>query len=154
MSLQPQETAAGAEYGACRQLNIFLENQVGALVRLTRLLDKEPIRILGLSVEGKVDCAVLRLLVDDPDAAAELCIQGGLPVAQSEILVVELPPGKRGIITVCAALLRGELNINYGYTVWATRERVPCLAMQVDHLTLAGKILSQAGFHVLSQSEL
>jgi hypothetical protein len=154
MSMQPLETAEGAEHAACRQLNIFLENQVGQLLRVTRMLDSEPIRILGLSLEGKVDCAVLRLLVDDPDAAQQICSAARMAVSQSEVIVVELPSGKRGIITVCAALISSEVNINYAYTVWATKECRPCLAIQVDELGQAGKVLAQKKFRVLAQHEL
>jgi len=154
MSVEPLETAEGAEHAACRQLNVFLENQVGQLLRVTRLLDSEPIRILGLSIEGKVDCAVLRLLVDDPDAAYDVCVGARIPVSQSEILVVELPPGKRGIITVCSALIAGEVNINYAYSAWATQASTPCLAIQVDPLTQAARILAAKKFRVLDQHEL
>lgn len=154
MSLEPLDTAEGAEHVGCRQLTIFLENRLGQLLRVTRLLQDEPIRILGLSVEGKVDCAILRMLVDDADAAYETCSKGGLPVTEGEVLVVELPPGKRAILTVCSALIAGEININYAYTVWATEQRMPCLAIQVDNLPQAVQVLEHQDFRVLAQDEL
>ncbi|MGD8452685.1 MAG: acetolactate synthase [Phycisphaerae bacterium] len=154
MSTEPLQTAEGAEHAACQQLSVFLENQVGQLLRVLRLLATEPIRILGLSLEGKVDCAVLRLLVDDADTAHEICVGAGLAVAQSEILVVELPPGKRGLTTLCTGLLAGELSINYAYTVWATKASVPCLALQVDNLPQAVKVLALKKFRILAQHEL
>ncbi len=154
MSLQPLETAEGSDYRACRQLSVFLENQVGQLLRIMRLLEAEPIRILGLSVEGKVDCALLRMLVDDPDAARQACTNGRFAVTEGEVLVVELPPGKRGIMTVCAALISGEVNVNYAYTAWATKEQVPSLVIQVDQLSQACKVLALGKFRVLDQREL
>ena len=154
MSLEPLETAEGAEHAACRQLVIFVENQVGQLLRVMRLFEGEPIRILGLSVESKVDCAVLRMLVDDPDAAHELCTNARLTVCESELIVVELPPGKRGILSVCSALITGEVNINYAYSAWATKQSVPCLAIHVDDLSQAAKVLALKKFRVLDQDEL
>lgn len=154
MSLEPLETAEGAEYEGCRQLNIFLENRLGQLLRVTRLLESQPIRILGLSVEGKVDCAILRMLVDDPDAAYRACSDAGIAATESEVIVVTLPPGKRGIITVCAALISGEININYAYTAWAAEEHKPCLAIQVDNLPQAVRALAHNNFKLLDQDEL
>jgi hypothetical protein len=154
MNMEPLETAEGSEHAACRQLNVFLENQIGQLLRVTRLLDNEPVRILGLSIEGKVDCAVLRLLVDDPDAAQALCADAGIPVSQGEVVVVELPTGKRGILAVCAALIAAEVNINYAYTVWATKTCIPCLAIQVDNVAQADRVFKTKRFRVLSQHEL
>jgi len=154
MSLKPFETAHGAEFHGCRQLNIFLENRLGQLLRVTKLLEAEPIRILGLSIEGKVDCAILRILVNDPEATRELCHAAGLAHTESEVLVVQLPPGKRGIMTISAALIAAEVNINYAYTAWAGAEQRPCLAIQVDNLPLAVRALVEKGFRVLAQDEL
>jgi hypothetical protein len=154
MSLKPFETAHGAEFHGCRQLNIFLENRLGQLLRVTKLLEPEPIRILGLSIEGKVDCAILRILVDDPEAARKLCQDVGLAYTESEVLVVQLPPGKRGIMTISAALIAAEVNINYAYTAWAGTEQRACLAIQVDNLPLALRALVEKGFRVLAQDEL
>lgn len=154
MSLEPLETAEGAEHAACRQLSIFLENRMGQLLRVTRLLESEPIRILGLSVEEKVDCALLRMLVDDPDAAHEICSRASIAATESEVFVVELPAGKRGILTICRALISGEVNINYAYTVWATKACHPCLAVQVDNMPQAAKVLEHHKFRLLDQDEL
>ncbi len=152
--LKPFETAEGAEHHGCRQLNIFLENRLGQLLRITRLLEAEPIRILGLSVEGKVDCAIVRMLVDDPDAADRMCSEAGIACTESEVIVVELPPGKRAIMTVCAALISAEVNINYVYSAWASNEQKPCLAIQVDNLPQAMRVLAHKSFTMLSQDEL
>jgi hypothetical protein len=72
------------------------------------------------------------------------------------VLVVELPPGKRGIIAVCTALISGEVNINYTYPILSTHrhDRGPCLAIQVDNPQLAAAVLMAKDFRVLDQSEL
>ncbi|HPM23376.1 MAG TPA: hypothetical protein PLP66_05685, partial [Phycisphaerae bacterium] len=75
-------------------------------------------------------------------------------LSESEVLVIPLPDGKRGILTVCSALIAGEVNINYVYTVWATREQLPCLAIRVDDIQGAIRVLVGKKFRVLDQSEL
>ncbi len=153
MSLEPLETAEGSEHPCCRQLSVFLENRLGQLLRVTRLMEEQPISILGLSVEGTVDCAILRLVVDDPDAARQLLADSRFAVSECELLVVEVPPGKRGIMSVCAALIGGEVNINYAYTVWL-KDAKPGLAIQVDSLPNAVDVLISKNFRVLDQSDL
>lgn len=154
MNVEPFQTAEGSDYPYCRQLSIFLENRVGQLLRITRLLEDEPVHILGISVDASVDCAIVRMLVDDPDLAHQILSDAHFALSESEILVVELPVGKRGILTVSHALISGEVNINYVYTVWATEERSPCLAIQVDDVQSAVRVLSGKKFRVLNQSEL
>ncbi|MBN2447879.1 MAG: hypothetical protein JXO22_14195 [Phycisphaerae bacterium] len=154
MALEPMETAHGSDCPCCVQLSVFLENRVGQLLRLTRLLQDHPVHILGMSVDALVDCSIVRMLFDDPDAAHGLLTSGGFTVAQTEVLVVEMPPGKRGIMTIFGTLIGGEVNINYLYPLIATESRPTCLAIHVDHLDQAGAALIQRKFRVLDQSDL
>lgn len=148
------ETAEGHSHPLCRQLTVFLENRVGQLLRLTRLFDADETRILGISVDAKTDCSIVRLLVDNPDIARERLTDAGFPVAENEILVVELPPGKRGILTVCAALISGEININYLYPLLAGESRDACLVIQADDIQRAAEVLHARKFRVIHESEL
>lgn len=154
MNVEPFQTAEGSDYPYCRQLSVFLENRVGQLLRVTRLLEDEPVHILGLSVDAAVDCAIVRMLVDDPDLAHQVLSDARFALAESEVLVVELPAGSRGLLTVCTALISAEVNINYVYTVWAREGRQPCLAIQVDDIQAAIPVLKAEKFRVLTQSEL
>lgn len=154
MNVEPLKTAEGSDHPSCRQLSVFLENRVGQLLRITRLLEDEPVHILGLSVDASVDCAIVRLLVDDPDLAHQILADARFALSESEVLVVPLPDGKRGILSVCSALISGEVNINYVYTVWAGPDRQPCLVIQVDDIQNAIPVLRAKNFNVLDQHEL
>ena len=112
MSLEPLDTAAGSDYPACRQLSIFVENRLGQLLRLTRLFEGTDVHILAVAVAGATDCAIVRMLVNDPDTAHEMLCEANFAVSENEVLVVELPPGKRGIRRMCEALIAGEVNMN------------------------------------------
>jgi hypothetical protein len=154
MGIEPLETAESHEHPACRQLSVFLENRLGQLLRVTRLIEDEPVRILGLSVDGTIDCAIVRLLVDDPDAARTALVDSGFAVTESEVMVVELPPGKRGIMAVSSALIAGEVNINYLYPVWPSETHGPCLAIQVDDEAQAVRALATKRLRIIHQFEL
>jgi hypothetical protein len=154
MNVEPLETVEGSDDPLCRQISVFLENRVGQLLRITRLFEDEPVHILGLSVDAAVDCAIVRMLVDDPDAATQILADARFALTESEVVVVPLPAGKRGLLTVCAALISGEVNINYVYTVWAGETREPCLAIQVDDVQSAVRVLKANKFRCLNQGEL
>lgn len=154
MNVEPFQTAEGSEHPGCRQLSIFLENRVGQLLRIMRLLEDEPVRILGLSAAASVDCAIVRLLVDDPDLAHQVLADARFAVSESEVLVVALAPNKRGMLAVCSALIGAEVNINYIYTAWATEERQPCLVIHVEDIQAAVPVLRSNNFRVLDQHEL
>jgi hypothetical protein len=154
MSLEPLETVSGSDFPHCRQLSVFVENRLGQLLRLTRLFEKDDLSILAVSVEGATDCAIVRLLVNDPDIAHETLTDAHFAVAETEVLVVELPPGKRGIRSICEALIAGEVNVNYVYALFPCDKHGACMAIQVDNLPLAATVLTAQKFHLLDQSDL
>jgi len=154
MSLEPFETAESQDHPTVRQLSIFIENQVGQLLQLTRLLDQTDIRILAVSVVNAVDCAVIRMIVDDPDQAGELFRQSRFSVSEAELIVVSLPPGKRGLLHTWMALLAGEVNINYTYPLLVRPHGAPAMAVQADNLEMAVAVLRTKRFDVLDQSDL
>ena len=154
MSLEPLETAAGSDFPLCRQLAVFVENRLGQLLRLTRLFEKTDVSILAVSVAGATDCAIVRLLVNDADAAHEMLTAAHFAVSESELLVVELPAGKRGIRSVCETLIAGEVNMNYIYPLLPHDKYAACMAIQVDDLPQAAAVLAARKFRLLDQSDL
>jgi len=154
MSLEPLETASGSDFPLCRQLSVFVENRLGQLLRLTREFEKGGLTILAVSVEGATDCAIVRLLVDDPDTGHETLTKANFAVTETELLVVELPSGKRGIRSICEALIAGEVNMNYIYPLLPDQKRGACIAIQVDDLPQAAAVLRARKFHLLDQSDL
>jgi hypothetical protein len=154
MATEPLETAEGSEFPLVRQISVFLENRLGQLLRLTRLFEKGDVHILAVSVEGSIDCAIVRMIMDDPDMAHEMLVDAGFAITETELIVVELPHGKRGIMTVCAALIAGEININYTYPLLPGENRGACIAIQVENPGQAASVLSARKFRVLDQSQL
>ena len=154
MAFEPLETAEGQDYPAVRQLSVFTENRIGQLLRLTRLLRQTDIRILALSVVNAVDCAVIRMIMDDPDQAHMLFSENGFSVSETELIVVSLPPGKQGLLNIWTTLLAGEVNILYTYPLLVRPHGAPALALQADHHEMACNVLRNQKFDLLDQSDL
>lgn len=153
ISFGPAETAEGEDFPLCRQLSVFLENRLGQLLRLTRFLEQCDVAILAMMVEGSVDCAIVRMIVDNPDDAAALLRQYNFSVAEHEILVVGLPHGKRGIMSMAAVLIAAEVNINYTYPFISTPRFGACMALQVDTPQQAANVLRNKNFRVFDQTD-
>ena len=154
MEADPFNTAYAQSYPTVTQLSVFFENRVGQLLRLTRLFDQTDIHILALSVVNSIDCAIIRMIVDDPDTAHELLAEAGFAVNPAEILVVSLPEGKRALLHTWVALLSAEVSVLYTYPLLTQSRNLPALAVQADQLEHAAESLSLKGFAVLDQDEL
>src|SRR5438552_13604107 len=94
-------TARGRDWPSVRQFNVFLENRLGALMDLVRRFESTDIRIVSLTVVDSADCAIIRLVLSDPERAREVFEQAGLPVTESDLLVVKLPEGRQPLAHIC-----------------------------------------------------
>ncbi len=150
---RPFETMEGEGYPVARQVSVFLENRVGQLLRMGQVLESEDVRILALSVIDSADYAVVRMLIDLPDKAVAALKEAGFAVTVSELVVVRLPHGKRGMLTVWSALLSSEINIAYAYPLLPTALG-SAIALRVDNVGIAIDTLKQHKFVVLSELDL
>ena len=154
METEPFETAQGSGSPLVRQFSIFMENRVGTLLRLTTTFAATDLHILALSVVDAVDCSVIRMIVDDPDAAYLLLANARFTTCESELVVVSLPPGKRALLGVLTALMVGEVNVHYTYPLLITPLDRPALAICADSPDSAITVLREKNLTVLDHADL
>ena len=75
---------------------------LGALMNVVRRFESTDNRIIALSVVDSTDCAIVRLVLGDPERAYETFEQGNLPFTESDLLVVMLPDGPQPLVQTAA----------------------------------------------------
>src|SRR5919205_3632042 len=108
-------TARGRDWPSVRQFNVFVENRVGNLLAVVRRFEATDIRIVSLTIVDSADCVIIRMVLSDPERAREIFERAGLPVTETDLLVVQLPEGKHPLLRICKALLGAEIGIHYAY---------------------------------------
>ncbi|MCK4659924.1 MAG: acetolactate synthase [Phycisphaerae bacterium] len=154
MDTEPFETAEASGVPLVRQFSVFMENRVGSLLRMTRVFENTELHILAISVVDSVDCSVVRMIVDDPDKAYDVLTEAGFSVCESELVVVSLPHGKRALLEVLVALLRGEINVHYTYPLLVRPLDRPALAISTDSLDAAVAVLKDKKLIVLDHCDI
>jgi hypothetical protein len=147
-------TSRGRDWPSVRQFNVFLENRVGALLAVVRKFEATDIRIVSLTVNDMSDCAILRLVLSDPERALEVLHQANLPVTESDLLVVQLPEGEHPLPRICKALLAAEINIDYAYGLLVGPHGHAALALRVDDHEAAVNTLARQGFTIFTENDL
>lgn len=147
------ETMESRGHPGVRQLSVFVENRCGQLLKLTQVMEQRDIRILSLSVLDSVECAVVRMLTDDPDEAIAALRREGFALSTTEVVVVKIPQGRNGLLRVWTALLRGEVNVAYAYPL-LSRKHGPTMAINVDSIDVATETLMGQRFEVLGEGDL
>ncbi len=136
-----------------KQFSVFTENRVGRLHDLTSVFKKHNVHIMALTVLDTTDCAIDRLIVDDPDKARELMISNDFPYSECNVIAVEISDESE-LNNVLAALLEAEINIHYIYSFIKRPEGRSALALNVEDPDVAAQSLSQRGFKILTQTDI
>lgn len=146
-------TARGRDWPSVRQFNVFLENRLGALLDVVRRFETTDIRIVSLTVVDSADCAIIRIVLNDPERAYEIFRQARLPFTESDLLIVQLPEGHQPLLDICKALLTVEINIHYAYPLLVGPMGNAALAIHVEDLETAVQTLQSRGFTLLSEND-
>ena len=83
-------TARGRDWPSVRQFNIFLANRVGALVNVIRCFENTDVRIVSMTIIDTADCAIIRMVLSDPERAREIFDRAKLPVTEVANLISPL----------------------------------------------------------------
>jgi hypothetical protein len=136
-----------------RQFNVFLENRLGALMDLVRHFETTDIHIVSLMVMDTADCAIIRIVLSDPERALEIFQQAQLAFTESDLLVVRLPEGAQPILKICKALLSAEIDVDYAYPLLVGPDGHAALALHVSDHETASLTLSSKGFTLFTEND-
>jgi len=137
-----------------KQFSVFLPNKVGALSEIVKLLHERNIDVLALDVQDSADCAIVRIVISDPEQTQELFELHDIPFAASNIVVVELRGGASELPKLLSALLMAEVNIHSCYGLMTRPRGNTALALHVEDNDCAIAVLTSHGFRILSQLDI
>jgi hypothetical protein len=125
----------------CRQFSVFLENKVGALAEICKLISDNSINLLAICAVDTVEEAVLRIVSDDePGTLSALQKAGFRPVA-TEVFLIELDntPGATG--RMATQLASAGINIDYIYASAHPEGKKAYLVLRTHQVAEADKVL-------------
>ena len=135
------------------QVSVFLENKSGRLAELTRVLGDAGINMHALMVADTSDFGVARIICDAPERAKTLLDEAGFGASVAKVLAVEVPDRPGGLADLLEALQSADLNVEYAYCFVDPSGNAAIDVFRVDDQR-AGKVLSAAGFRVLTPADL
>jgi hypothetical protein len=136
-----------------KQFSVFTENRVGRLHDLTALFKAHNVHLMALTVLDTTDCAIDRIIVDDPEKARELMVNNDFPYAECNVLAVEITDESE-LNGVLSALLEAEINIHYIYSFLKRPEGKSAIAINTEDSEVAAQALNQRGFRILTQGDI
>lgn len=148
------ETLRGRNWPCLRQFCVFLENRVGRLNDLMRHVETIDTRVLALTVVDSVDFAMVRLVLSNADRARDKLELSGFLFSENDIVGVMLPAGDRPFSALCTALMKAEVNIHNTFPLLFRHRGQSAVAVFVDDVDTALRVLREAEFEVLTEGDL
>ena len=100
---------------AIKQISVFLENTTGRLGEVTGVLARAQINIRAISIADTAEFGILRLIVNDYEAALKALNAKGFTTKVSDVVVVEIDDTPGGLAKVMEIFQNQKVNIEYLY---------------------------------------
>lgn len=154
-TVEPMTASGGGyEQPTVRQFTIFLENRVGKLTHMLSSFAKAGLRVNALAVEESADTALVRVICSNCEVGRQCLRDGEFSFTETNVLAIEVPrDDSQPLISVCTALLGAEINIHYAYPLLRAKSE-PAMALYVDDITLACRVLIRRQFKILGETDL
>lgn len=137
-----------------RQISIFVENQTGLLSEVTTLLAENNVNLRALSIADTSDFGILRIIVEDVDAAAKILHENGNTYTVTDVLAVKMKDEAGGLAGVLKVLAEAGIALEYAYAFLLQKVGEACLIIRVPDNEAAEKALAAAGIGIATQAEL
>ncbi len=134
-------------------LSIFAENKPGKLERITEVLAKEGINILGFSIVSVKDFGVVKFLVDKPERAYQKFRERGFTVAKVPCLGLELEDRPGGLYEMVKLISSKGINIESALVYVAETRKKAYFVFEVEDLESAWKALKEEKVSFLRSSD-
>ena len=86
------------------QISVFLENRAGQLAEITGVLAQKGIDLRAINIAETSDYGVLRLIADNPQAAATTLLEQGFILSMTPVVAVGGPDQPGGLAQVLDVL--------------------------------------------------
>ena len=137
-----------------RQFSVMLQNRAGSMEALLRLLQKEGVELLGMSIQDSRDATVARIVLSDPDEAQRVFIEKGVPHTTSLLLVVAMRNPTREFQECLRHLRLAETNVDFSYALLPHPEGKTLVAFHVEDHEFGSSVLRCSGMTVLYEEDL
>ena len=137
-----------------KQLSVFAENKNGSLYEITKILSTAEINIRAFSIADTQNYGILRLIVNDPRAAAMALSVEGRIVSVTDVVSVQIPDEKGGLTELLRVLTEADISVEYLYAFVASPASSAYVVLRVEDNAKTEALLTEKGFTLLTDADL
>lgn len=136
-----------------KQISLFAENKPGKLSNIAHKLKDAGINIRAFTIAEAGDFGIVRMVVDNPDAAHSILHNTGFTVSETSVLGIEMEDVPGGLARIAEVLGEQNINIDYAYA-FVTKTEKALLIVRVNDIKGALKILTGANIKLIDMKDI
>jgi hypothetical protein len=137
-----------------KQLTVFVENKQGTMVDITDALAQKGVNIRALSIADTQEFGILRLIVNDNEAAHETLGEHGYLTKDTDVVGVKIGDAPGKLSTALAVLDKAGINVEYLYAFMTRTEKHAYVVLRVADNDATERALEDAGFHIITDADV
>ena len=139
---------------AIKQITVFVQNKKGTVVSVTDTLSKNNVNLRALSIAETQDFGILRLIVNDAEAAAKVLTDNGYLIKMIDVVGVKIGDAPGKLTAALGVLDKANINVEYLYAFMARTEKHAYVVLRVEENDKAEEALTSAGFKMISEQDI
>ena len=136
------------------QISVFLENRIGQLAEITKLLAEAGIDIRALSIAETSDYGLARMIVDDSYKASSILLQHGDILSMTPVWAVEVPDRPSGLADLLDVLANAHVDVEYMYSLFAGKDGRAYMILRISDEPTFLDALGRRQIKVMTKDEL
>ena len=136
------------------QISVFLENRIGQLAEITKLLADNGVDIRALSIAETADYGLARMVVDDSYKASSILLQHGDILSMTPVWAVEVPDRPAGLSELLEVLAEAHVDVEYMYSLFAGKDGHAYMILRISEEPTFLDALGKRKIKVMTKDEL
>ena len=137
-----------------KQISVFLENKIGRLAEITKILGNKRVNIRALSIADTAEFGILRMIVNQPEETRSVLEKSGFTVLETEVIVVEVIDKPGGLAQILEIMTKANLNLEYLYAFVSPKGKNALVVLKIEKQAEAVKLLTREKVKILTMREI
>lgn len=131
------------------QLSIFAENNKGTMAKITSAVSNAGIDIYNVVTNDSAEFGIVRMLVTEPEKAADILKEAGYLVHIGKCIGVKIPDDVGSLSKLLTALDAAGINVDYIYVSYSRDSKTPLAVIHADDYAEVEECLTSKGYDLV-----
>lgn len=132
-----------------KQVSIYAENRKGTMQRITGILLKQEINILGSVTNDSAEYGIVRMVVSDAEGASRALQDEGFICRLTEVIGVEVEDEVGNLNKMLTLLIDCNISVDYLYLSFNRDSGKPIMVFHCEDVMEVKSCLESGGYTVL-----